>query len=346
MPEKGAEIINTQPDISSSKEVKVASATINSQEFVETEVDTDVATTKNTSQFHTLNSNFSSEDELLMQQAQYIDHKLGTSHHVKIDVNVNGEKIAEPLSQNILQNSFEVASILQESESPIFTPPVADQTETEIAVNIPNNNIISTSGKETIPQNLVFFTPADKLAINSASTEDVLSIGAINNNALHSQTFAKTESIMRPQELNNNDSLKGMAKEVVEQIKVNITKSAVKGVDTIDIELKPEDLGKVQIRMYISKDGRLHADIIASRQETSDLLQREVESLSKSFQDAGYDTDSQSFNFSFQKENQTNQQQDNQLQKFIGDTLEQENQTNVVNDNQIYDPKVGLNIRV
>jgi flagellar hook-length control protein FliK len=149
------------------------------------------------------------------------------------------------------------------------------------------------------------------------------------------------------QDLNTDNSLKGLAKEAVEQIKVNITKSAVKNVDTIDIELKPEELGKVQVRMYIHKDGKLHADIIASRQTTAEMLQREVENLSKAFQDAGYDTDKQSFNFSSQEENQAGRQSGEQkLQQFIGETLEQEAEETTANDNLIYDPRVGLNIRV
>ena len=86
-----------------------------------------------------------------------------------------------------------------------------------------------------------------------------------------------------------------------EQIKVNITKSAVKGIDTIDIQLKPEDLGKVQVKMQISKDGKLQADIVVSRQETLDVLQKELSSLTKAFTDAGFDADNRSFNFSLIK---------------------------------------------
>ena len=139
-----------------------------------------------------------------------------------------------------------------------------------------------------------------------------------------------------------------MAKEVVEQIKVNITKSAVKGVDTIDIQLKPEDLGKIQIKMHIAKDGKVQAEIIASRAETADLLQKDASSLSKAFNEAGYDTDAKSFTFSFHDENQANSQEKDEagLLKFIGDKLEEEADALAGNDNLEYDPVLGLNIRV
>jgi hypothetical protein len=70
--------------------------------------------------------------------------------------------------------------------------------------------------------------------------------------------------------------------------------------------------------------------------------------LSKAFNEAGYDTDSKSFTFSFQNENQAKgQEKDNAgLLKFIGDTLEQEAENVVGNDNLGYDPLLGLNIKV
>ncbi len=70
------------------------------------------------------------------------------------------------------------------------------------------------------------------------------------------------------------DVYKGMGKEVVEQIKVNITKSAVKGVDTIEIQLKPEDLGKIEVKMQIGKDGKLQAHIVSSRPKLQNCCKR------------------------------------------------------------------------
>jgi flagellar hook-length control protein FliK len=159
---------------------------------------------------------------------------------------------------------------------------------------------------------------------------------------------SRNEAFAKINETANRDAFKGMAKEVVEQIKVNITKSAVKGVDTIDIQLKPEDLGKVQIKMHIAKDGKVQAEIIASRAETADLLQKDASSLSKAFNEAGYDTDAKSFTFSFQDENQARgkEKDDAGLLKFIGDALEQEAEAFAGNDNLEYDPVLGLNIRV
>lgn len=285
-----------------------------------------------------------SSDDLLIRQTQDFDSKLGNEHQFKIDVNVNEAKIAEPIEKNVLQNSFTLTAMLQSADNneTIIDTPILEQNPTTSQPSSDNLQLQPLP----ITNNTVAFvadTPnaAADLSENNASLINVTR--SIDNIADNTPKVIN----QRLQEVNNDNSLRGMSKEVIEQIKVNITKSAVKGVDTIDIQLKPEDLGKVQVRMYISKDGRLHADIIASRAETADLLQREVSSLSKSFQDAGYNTDEQSFNFSSQNENQAQRQNDeHQFHQFIGETLEQETEPAQANDNLIYDPKVGLNIRV
>ncbi len=144
------------------------------------------------------------------------------------------------------------------------------------------------------------------------------------------------------------DVLKGMERETVDQVKVNITKSAVKGVDKITIQLKPEDLGHVEVKMQISKDGRLQAHIISSRPETMEILQKDIKSLEQAFNDAGFQTDSGSLSFSFRESNQFGEERNSELRTFIGNVFENEAAGETVgNDNlQNWNPAQGLNIRV
>lgn len=293
------------------------------------------------------------EDELLIKQAQILDQKVISDKPLEIEVNTDAAKIAEPHHQEILQNSFEITSILQSAEKNFDTPATNDmlQVENENTVMLDSKQPVNLAKDDISTQaqiNNVYAVSATETMAAAHLESEILSAQPQEIQAVNlQQHIIQSENSPKLQELNTDTSLKGLGKEVVEQIKINITKTAVKGVDTIDIELQPEELGKVQVRMYISKDGKLHTDIIASRQETADLLQREVDGLSKAFQDAGYDTDKQSFNFSFQKENQAGDQaREQKLQQFIGETLEQEAEDNLANDNMIYDPRRGLNIRV
>ncbi len=147
-----------------------------------------------------------------------------------------------------------------------------------------------------------------------------------------------------------NDTYKGMSRETVEQVKVNITKSAVKGVDKIDISLKPEELGHIEIKMHLAKNGKLQAEIIASRPETMEMLQKEAQNLQRSFEDAGFQTDENSLSFSCREDNaQSGQQERNyEMRRFIGEALDGD----FSNDNlsgyaeSSWDGQSGLNIRV
>ena len=283
----------------------------------------------------------SEDEQIILQQAHHIDSITRHQKPLNIKVEVQEEKIADQLDKNVLQNSFTLTSMLQSADAEDVVELNNLLTPEEF---IPDNDALPQD--VVLPQTSETYI-ADGSLTAALSTSDDSAVITLARSAEVTTDVSGKFATQRLQEIDNNNNFKGLAKEVIDQIKVNITKSAVKGVDTIDIQLKPEDLGKIQIRMYINKDGHLRADIISSRQETANLLSQQVESLSKSFQDAGYDTDSRSFNFSFQNGNQANHHNEEQkLQQFIGSTLEQESEIVQANDNLIYDPKIGLNIRV
>ena len=290
------------------------------------------------------------EDALLVEQAKMLDEKIGADKKLKVEVVVKEAKFADAVTKDIIQNRFEIDSLFQsvdvdavvsEDNVDVLSADVETITQVEkplVTPSFDNTKTVAFVDAATSKDTVVKAVASDANILSVSGKEVVFE----NANISKSEVFAKLN------ETTSREAFKGVGKEVVEQIKVNITKSAVKGIDTIDIQLKPEDLGKIQIKMHIAKDGKLHADIISSRPETMDMLQKDVSSLAKAFSDAGYDTDSRSFSFSFQNENQAREQQkdDTGLLKFIGDTLEQEAESMAGNDNLGYDPILGLNIRV
>ena len=90
----------------------------------------------------------------------------------------------------------------------------------------------------------------------------------------------------------------------IEQVAVQIKKAIGEGADKINIKLQPANLGKVEVRMEIGKDGVLTANVIAEKPETLELLQRDVRGLEKVLQEGGLKTDTQSFNFSLKEQAQ------------------------------------------
>ena len=89
----------------------------------------------------------------------------------------------------------------------------------------------------------------------------------------------------------------------VEQVAVNIKNAIGEGADKINIKLHPAQLGRVEIRMEIAKDGRLSAVILAEKPETLDMLRSDVRGLERALQEAGLKTDAGSLNFGLKSQN-------------------------------------------
>lgn len=88
-----------------------------------------------------------------------------------------------------------------------------------------------------------------------------------------------------------------------EQVSNQITAAVKEGADKIKIQLHPADLGRVDIQLEMGKDGRITAVIAADNQDSLDLLKQDSKLLEKALQDAGFETGSDSLNFSLNQQN-------------------------------------------
>ena len=94
------------------------------------------------------------------------------------------------------------------------------------------------------------------------------------------------------------------ARLVTNQVAVQIQKAAAHGADRINIQLKPAELGRVEVQMDVARDGRVTAVITAERSETLDMLQRDSRVLQTALQEAGLRADSDSLSFNLKGQNQ------------------------------------------
>lgn len=271
-----------------------------------------------------------------------VDVKEENFAYDKARVNVKGEEKVENIK-------FDLASIKTTA---------ASATEVKAQPETINNNLVQPLVAAKVqPQNA---------ALNTANTSSLsaglkgVSEGLTQSNTANLANLAGTEtaahnlkaegSVQGDNKTTFRDVYKGMSREVAEQVKVNITKSAVKGVDSIEIKLKPEELGHIEVKMQISKDGKLQAHIISSRAETMDMLQKELPTLEKAFADAGFSLDNGSLSFSF-RDNQAGNRENDELRQFLSNVFEQEagnenNQMAELSGYESWDGKSALNIRV
>ena len=269
---------------------------------------------------------------------------------VKVDLNIKEEKISYLNEKEVVKNSFILQQDLETSELKTEGLNQTVQNNANKPQSAANNQQQSLSSIVNIANsNMNSDDMSITQTISGESTKQILSNGSSAQTVMSGAEFVasqKVDSADKGNQTSFKDVYKGMSKEAVEQVKVNITKSAVKGVDTIEVRLKPEELGHIEIKMQI-KDGKLQAHIISSRPETMDILQKDSQVLEKAFNDAGFQTDGNSLSFSFR--NEGNQEHHEQLRSFIGKVFEQEANSDIIAAeavNQNWTAEKGLNIRV
>src|SRR5262249_33258760 len=82
-----------------------------------------------------------------------------------------------------------------------------------------------------------------------------------------------------------------------EQLAVNLKRAVKDGSDQIQIELNPASLGKIEVRLDSSHDGRGSAVISADRPETRQMLNQAAKPIEQSLRDAGLGTDAAPLTF-------------------------------------------------
>ena len=89
---------------------------------------------------------------------------------------------------------------------------------------------------------------------------------------------------------------------VAEQVALQFSRALASGTDHITIRLEPESLGRVDVQVELTKDGRLTAMFIADRPETLDMLQRDARVLERALNDAGLRADSGGLSFNLRSD--------------------------------------------
>lgn len=90
---------------------------------------------------------------------------------------------------------------------------------------------------------------------------------------------------------------------VAEQVAVNIQRGLAQGQDRITVQLRPHELGRVEIKMEMTHDGKMTAVVSAERPETLDMLRQDSRSLLQSLADAGITADESGLSFQLQGQN-------------------------------------------
>ncbi len=91
---------------------------------------------------------------------------------------------------------------------------------------------------------------------------------------------------------------------ISQQVTVNIQRAIGANNDRINIQLRPQELGRIDIAMEMGKDGRLSAIITVERPETLEMLKSDVKNLIQSLNNAGIETEQNNLSFNLKNNNE------------------------------------------
>ncbi len=92
------------------------------------------------------------------------------------------------------------------------------------------------------------------------------------------------------------------AQQVIDQIKVVINRAAKAGLDKVTIQLKPHELGRVDVQLEMSEDHKVRVTVTADNKDTLALLQNDSRMLERALNDAGLRTDANNLHFSLRSD--------------------------------------------
>ncbi|SNS11560.1 MULTISPECIES: flagellar hook-length control protein FliK [unclassified Azospirillum] len=130
---------------------------------------------------------------------------------------------------------------------------------------------------------------------------------------------------------------------VTYQVAVQLQRAAQDGHDKISIQLRPHDLGRVDVQLEFNNDGKLRAKVTADSVQTLELLQKDSRNLENALREAGLSTDQNSLSFSLRDDGDQaqRQQQDKQRDQKSGTRFASEDAEEETPATPAYRPVLG-----
>jgi len=98
--------------------------------------------------------------------------------------------------------------------------------------------------------------------------------------------------------------LPGAAPQVpVNTLAFNIARNVENGVNRFEIRIDPPELGRVDVKLDMTVEGRVQAHLTVERSETLELMMRDARSLEKALADTGLNMNRDSLSFSLKDQN-------------------------------------------
>jgi flagellar hook-length control protein FliK len=248
------------------------------------------------------------------QQAQQIAKSLNPNDKVQINVTVDtaSETLISKPNSNLIAGTVlagadgkstnktgqqtlngQVANGQAPSVAAVAQQVQAAQAQNQSQQNNNQSNHASGQAQSTTVSNAASATQATQSsgAALVGGGETVAGVAATTNGSTQ-----QTQLTQQAQDAQANQK-PALGPSVVDQVSVKIRKALQAGNDKISIQLKPAELGRVDVKMELTHDGRIMAVVTADSKDTLDLLRRDSNDLQKALENAGLQMDSGDMTF-------------------------------------------------
>lgn len=208
-------------------------------------------------------------------------------------------------------------------------PPASDGTDPSDSSEAPTANAAKTADAAAPPTDhaAIVPTPADNNAVAAAATgaqaiaarttdaDDSDATDAATNatataaaaaaNATQTTTDAAASTAPAAPTAGTPQTPLSFAP-AADQVAISLKQAATDGSNSIKMQLKPESLGAIDVKLNIAHDGRVTAVISADRSDTLNMLKQDSGTLQQALRDAGLQADSNSLSFNLSNNPQPN----------------------------------------
>ncbi|OEJ68273.1 flagellar hook-length control protein FliK [Magnetovibrio blakemorei] len=278
---------------------------------------TQASPTQKTETNHTLNT----DDTLKQQQAADIASKVGNTQ--KVDINVNVTKQSEQLVSQPTSNLGAQAAVTEKSDGTDQTSQqsaakgIVNTQQSAAAHNLGNQTGQQGSDAQQQAQQNMQMAQADTVktvATTDTATQNSQAANAANSTVKiggaegmsNAQGVTQTNTQQPHQQATPThkaapDPQAQARAQVTDQINVQISKAIANGMDKISIQLRPAHLGRVDVQLEMSSDGRVTAVVTADNKDTLDLLKQDSRELERAMREAGLQMNSGDLSFNLRE---------------------------------------------
>ncbi len=249
-------------------------------------------------------------------QASNLARLLGTENRVQVQVHVNAAHAAKQSMPDVsiynIYSGYSAADAIslangqfgQADETNALTQSApAARTEGAAQAAVVAQAAQPVSGTNSNGQtNAPARAEGAPMAIQASASANGASNANMGFSAFTQSGQSSAQTTQQAAHANPTDRPAATAQQVIDQIKVNITKAAKAGLDRVTINLKPVELGRIEIKLEMSEDHKVRVTVTADNKDTLNLLQTDSRTLERTLNDAGLRTDANNLSFNLRSE--------------------------------------------